>query len=106
MWLRVPVYVKTIGSVLFEKQLLEEFLEFYFGKCGKHSNVSFLSIELIAMGSEFEVPEALELLIQVLVFLRNRGLYGIHYCSELFICHVLDFDPHLGQMHIKSLTYM
>ena len=69
MWLCVPVDVETIGSVLSEKQLLEVCLELYFGKSGKHGNVSLLSIKLIAMCSKFEVPEALEFLAQVLVFL-------------------------------------
>ena len=96
--------VETIGSVLSEKQFFKVCLELYFGKSGKHGNVSLLSIKLIAMCSEFKVPKALELLAQVLVFLRYCSLYGIHNCSELFICHILDFDPHLRQVYIKSLT--
>ena len=104
MWLWVPVHVETIGSILFKEQLFKECLELYFGKSGKHGNIRLLSIKLIAMCSEFEVPEALELLAQVLVFLWDCSLDGIHNSSELFFCHVLHFDPHLGQMYIKSLT--
>ena len=104
MRLWVPVHVETIGSILSKEQLFKECLELYFGKSGKHGNVRLLSIKLIAMCSKFEVPEALELLAQVLVFLWDCSLDGIHNSSEVFFCHILHFDPHLGQMYIKSLT--
>ena len=104
MRLRVPVNVEAIGSVITEQQFLEECLELYFDKSVKHGNISLLSIKLVAMGSEFKVPEALELLTQVLVFLWDCGLDGIDICSELFICHILDLDPHPRQVYIKSLT--
>ena len=104
MWLWVPVHVETIGSILSKEQLFKECLELYFGKSGKHGNIRLLSIKLIAMCSKFEVPVALEFLAQVLVFLWDCSLDGIHNSSEVFFCHVLHFDPHLGQMYIKSLT--
>ena len=104
MRLWVPVHVKTISSVLPEKQLFKVCLEFDLGKDGEHGNVSLLSIKLITVSSELKVPEALELLTQVPIFLWDCSLDCIDNCRELFISHISDLGPHLSQMDIKSLT--
>ena len=100
--LRVPVHVETIGAVGLEEELFEVVLELGLGDRGEKGNLLLLPIEIVLMSCKLLGPIPGELLLQILVFLRDARVDRANIRGEVLIRQIGHLLSHLRQVHIKA----
>ena len=100
------MHVKAIGTVVLEEKLLEVLLQLRLRDCRQHSNIVFLSVEVVLVSCKLLSPILHEFLLHVLVFLRDGRIDSADISRKLFISHGGKLYAHLHHKDIKASSNM